>query len=228
MGLSVVIPVGPRPDHARYLDECLESVAKQSRRPDDVVLVDDMHGLPLKASAYPALRGIPTRIWRSPWRLGVAHAFNFGVALASNYAVFMLGADDTLDHRCLERAEREYLRNREEDHYYFVGVRYMDTGEQQTVPCGAALVTKGLWRRTGGFAPETASGASDAAFISMLMVNGRNLGVDLKPVADGHPLYNYRRSETSDSAERASWQGVILATRDLLTSQFKAPEWGRK
>src|SRR6266702_3237139 len=104
--------------------------------------------------------------------------------------------------------------------YYYVGVRYIDTGETQTVPCHAAMVTRTLWRRTGGFPIQSSSGAPDAALLSIIMGNYPRAGRHW-PVADGVPLYNYRRHPDSDTAGKASWQGVILETRHLVTLEWQ-------
>lgn len=160
------------------------------------------------------------RVWRSPWRLGVACAFNFGVALARGDLVFLLGSDDELEPDCLERCVREWEKGKGRDAYYWVSVLYTDGREYpvQDLPCNAAMVTKGLWRQTGGFPVETASGAPDAALISILMAHRPEL---LVPVARGRPLYRYRAHGETDTAGRGPWQGIILATRDLLTATWR-------
>jgi hypothetical protein len=100
-----------------------------------------------------------------------------------------------------------------------VGVRYSDTGETQELACNAAMVTKSLWRRTGGFPIQSASGAPDAALLSIIIGNYPRAGRHW-PVADGKPLYNYRRHVEADTASKASWQRVILETRDLVTREW--------
>jgi len=229
--ISVVIPVGPEPHHEQYLEECLASLRTQTKQPDEILLVDDKHFDPRALDTYRVSQGRdgvyridsgPFRgcdIWHSPWYLGVAHAFNFGVALAENECVFLLGADDRLFPECLEMCELIYEQNGQKSGYYYVGVEYSD-GRLQSLPCSAAMVTKSLWKETRGFPTEVASGASDAAFISMLL--GAKQEHLLVPVIPDKPLYWYRSHEQSDTAQRGPWQGVILATRDLVTERFKA------
>lgn len=213
--ISVAIPVGPKPSHRRWLGECIDSVRHQTMPTDDILLIDDMAGLK-------PLDGV--RIWRAPWLLGVPGAFNAGVSLAHNQCVYMLGSDDWMEPQCLEECWRAYEANRRRDAYYYTGIRYTDgrADPVQTVPCNCAMVTKGLWRQTGGFPPETGTGACDAALISHLW--GSDL---LVPVADGRPLLNYRVHPETDTAGRAAWQGVILASRDILTRNWTEPQWGR-
>lgn len=227
--ITVAIPVGPEPHHQTWLNECLDSVWNQTSldvyQQVEILLIDDMADLDSDwAFRYAA------KVWRSPWRLGVAAAMNFGIALASHNLVFMLGADDTLHPECLARCLDAYDKVPEEDRdqtYFFVGVKYLDGREEdeQFIPCGAAMVSKALWRQSGGFPLESSSGAPDAALISTMMVHekaGRIVGV-----GEGMTLYNYRPHPNSDSAGRQAWQGVILATRDLVTKTWKPPEWGR-
>src|SRR5262245_63733783 len=89
MPITIAIPVGPNASNRRWLGECLASIAEQTVTPNEILLIDD--GANLDPFDYPALR-----VERTPWRLGVAGAFNAGVALAKNDLVLMLGSDDRL------------------------------------------------------------------------------------------------------------------------------------
>lgn len=221
--VSVVIPVGPFLANKRWLREAIDSVVNQTYPVDELLVIDDMARL--TAEEVITENNI-THIWQSPWRLGVAHAFNFGVALAMNELVFMLGSDDWLEPDCIEKCVREYDRAEyPENSYFFVGVRYSDDREdkEQFTPCAAAMVTKSLWKHTGGLPIEASTGASDSAFCSIFWSKSeicRFVGV-----AEGKSLYNYRVHDESDTAKVASWQGIILETRNLVTSQWNPPFW---
>lgn len=226
MQVSVVIPIGPSAANSRWLDQAVLSVSEQTwaKRADggvDLVLVDDM------ANLIPSMipQGFPYRIWKAPWYLGVAHAFNIGVAVAPSDLVFMLGSDDWLELDCIEACVDEFKRQRDTTAYYYVGVRYSDTGETQDLACHAAMVTKALWRRTGGFPIQSASGAPDAALLSILIGNYPRAGRFWK-VSNGRPLYNYRRHSETDTASKGSWQGVILETRHLVTLEWQPKDGG--
>lgn len=227
MNITVAIPVGPMPHHAEWLDECLASVRAQTRRPDEILLIDDMHDIDRRYYAA------DTRVWRAPWRLGVPAAFNAGVALARNNCVFMLGADDTLEPECLELCAREWEiveRSGEADPdlcWYYVAVRYMG-GEQpdQFLPCNSAMVTRTLWRATGGFPAESSVGSCDSMLISMFW--NRPSVIRFAGVAAGKILCNYRVGNATESGSKSSeWQGPVFAVRDLLTRGWSAPAWGR-
>lgn len=222
MSISVVIPVGPLPSHKKYLDECVESVLNQTVKPECIVFVDDMANLLIEK--YES--SIPVKVWNAPWRLGVASAFNIGVMVSPTECSFMLGADDTLEPDCIERCVDAYQRSKQRDSTYFwTGVRYMDGSGDQYLPCHAAMVTKSLWRRCGGFPPETSVGAPDAALISIFMVHKDSGSYDC--VDHTKPLYNYRRHQDTDTAGRGLWQGAILDSRNILAQTWKSPNWCR-
>ena len=222
-GITVAIPVGPYPANQRWLPSCLESIQQQTRQPDEVLLVCDMAGLPQGMNHQ---QSYPIRTWCSPWRLGVAHAFNFGVALAEFDLIFLMGSDDKLLPQCLEFCLRSYEKSQKPDETYFaVPIKYSDGREDQYAPCNAAMVSKALWKRCGGFPVESSSGAPDAALISIFM---KHPEAGRFEIVDGNrPLYWYRVHEETDTAQRYSWQGVILSTRDILTQQWKAPIWNQ-
>ena len=95
--ITVVIPVGPHPANIAWLGEALESIALQSVWPEEILLIQDRETLEI----FEPTSGPPVRIWKAPWRLGVAHAFNFGVALANTQLILMMGSDDRLLPDCL-------------------------------------------------------------------------------------------------------------------------------
>jgi len=238
-GITVAIPVGPRSTDQQWLGECLQSVHAQTRKADEILLVDDMAGLSLDG-AFPLSDGswkvesgplAPCRIWRTPWRSGVAAVMNFGVALAKNNLVLMLCADDLLHPECLGyclNAYDNYDPNIRDKTFFFLGVQYLDgrVNDQQFEPCGAAMVTKKFWKICGGFPPEGALGAPDAALLSILIGNpgiGNMVGV-----CRGKLLYYCRPHNDSDTAAKGpNWQGAIMSTRNYLTQEWKPPEWGR-
>lgn len=220
--ITVLIPVGPNLSNRRWLDECIASVQAQTVSVNEILLVDDS-GDPLRHLDR-EYTDYNINVWKSPWNLGVAHAFNCGVGVAKNKLVFMLGSDDTLEPSCVQECVEAHAHVQQDDlAYYYVGVRYMDNGEEQTLPCNAAMITKPLWRMLGGFPVASASGAPDAALVSIMLRHYPNAG-RLRPVRDGKTLYNYRRHGESDTASKGPWQGVILQTRDLVTAQWVAQE----
>lgn len=215
------MPVGPKPSHQLYLRECLESLVEQTVKPHTVVIIDDMANV----DKFNLPVGLNYRIWESPWRLGVPNAFNFGVAVSPTEFTIMLGADDTLEPTCVEECEQCYKLSEYPGQTYFgLGVRYMDTQEEQYLACNAAMVTKQLWRETGGFAPESAVGACDTMLLSCILAHKL---CRIQMVNENKPLYNYRRHNETDTAGRAAWQHVVWDTRDILTREWTKPSWGR-
>lgn len=218
MSVTVTIPVGPFDTNKKWLLECLDSVAGQTVKADQILIIDDMANLDSEDKAFAGID-----IWKSPWRLGIPAVFNVGVALARNDLVIMLGSDDKLEPAAIERLLNTYESKGKADGYYFFTIVYSDDGVIQDVPNNCAAVTKGLWRLTGGFPPEAGVGACDSIFISMMLKHNVK---KLFPVDSGNPLYWYRRHWESDTGARpVGYQQAIHTVRDVFTTTWKKPTW---
>jgi glycosyltransferase involved in cell wall biosynthesis len=225
----VVVPVGPESHHAAYIDVCLRSIDEQDWPYTVVVLVDDMHG-----SIWAAQPEVPFITYEPPWRLGVAGAFNAGVAVAlgtpwrmHDWATpdlaLMLGADDWLEPGALSALAATYENNLGADGFYWFAIRYVGDereDKEQGLPCNFAAVTRDFWRETGGFSPEMGAGQMDAALVSALLVHKSE---SLIRVPDG-PWCNIRVH--SDQQGRQVPPGLI-EIRDWVTRTYKATNWGR-
>lgn len=240
--ISVVIPVGPYPANKQWLQECLESAI--AARPSEIVIIDDgarLHDLdvdwldtwhyraigdPYQCDAYLDV-GVDISVWPMLWHTGISHAFNYGVMAARYECVFMLGSDDTLEPTCLEKCYEAYLKRDKQDGYYSVPIKYMDTGEVQTAPCNAAMVTKGFMRLSGGFPIETAIGIGDSTLLSICLAHNLPVywvGEDVKE--PDVPLYNYRRHPDIHTY-KINW-GIADQIRSHLTetwSKEAIQEW---
>lgn len=221
--ISVTIPVGPYPANKQWLREALDSCKQQTMQPEEVLLIDDGAGLSYNECA--AI--VKCDIWHAPWRMGISHSFNVGVAIAVTNCVFMLGSDDTLEPTCLERCWESYQHRNQVDGYYSVPIRYMDTQEVQTAPCNAAMVTKGFWRKTGGFPIETSMGMGDHTLLSICIAHKLPVywvGEDTNQ--PDVPLYNYRRHPDIHTFKMGRWFGVQTQIEEILTRDWQPPEWG--
>lgn len=218
--VSVVMPVGPRDGHRKWLGEALKSCATQSLPPEEVILVIDEAADEIEYSPAIALK---IREWVAPWPLGAANAWNQGVGLARTSHVFFLASDDTLEPNCLRNCMGELKEAKDSDStIIWVGVRYMDTGKTQALPCGAMMVPKVLWERIGGYPLECVFGAPDHVLFSCLLKNGASHGIELRGVKA--PLYNYRDHPDTDKYHLAKWHGVMAQVRDRLTADWE-PKW---
>jgi glycosyltransferase involved in cell wall biosynthesis len=105
--ISVVIPC---PNYGRYLEEAFDSVLRQTRRADEIVIIDDgsdddtpdvIARLRLRRPDLIAVRRTPAR--------GTCITKNDGVRLSSGDLILALDADDRLSDRYLELTERAML-----------------------------------------------------------------------------------------------------------------------
>ena len=227
--ISVVVPIGPNPVYRQYIHDCLKSISEQTSKPTEVVIVDDQAHLTheeLKSFMFILSNGgIHLVHYKTPWLSGVAHAFNFGVALAHNELVFMLGSDDTLRPWCLMDCMNTYNKINDPKGYYYVDVQYSDTGETQNLACHAAMVTKHLWQLNGGFPVESALGAPDTILIS-IMLGAKGKAGHLHRVESDQPPYLYRRHNLTDTASRGSrYHGPLIDVRNTLTATWQPPTW---
>jgi len=101
--LSVIIPTRHRP---ALLSRALASVAAQSRRPDEVILVDDGDS-PLEAAP-----GAGVRVVRQEGPHGAARARNLGASVAGGTFLAFLDDDDTWHPAYLAEAEHLALTGR--------------------------------------------------------------------------------------------------------------------
>lgn len=238
-GISIVVPVGPNPAYLEYLPECLESIADQMHHPSDqIILIDDMAHLkkqPAKTRMEYNFHGV--REWarytsnntsfnveyiENPWLLGCAASWNIGVVKAANEWCILMGSDDKLMSGCLD-ACREVISNQPDPFGYYNLTIQLDNGEKHDVFNNAAMVSKSLWRATGGFPISAAVGAPDALLISMMMVH---MPHHLLQLRQGVPLYWVRQHEHQDTRKQGGffWSEVI-SIRDKETQRFTMPEW---
>lgn len=227
MEITVVVPVGPHPGNKRYLPECLNSIINQTAEVQEVLIINDQANL-VETEVIPGILLAKTRIWPTPWLSGVAHAFNFGVALAAHELVFMLGSDDRLEPWCIADCRRAYESTKRDNLvYYAVDVAYSD-GRSQSLPCHAAMVTKSLFRLNGGFPVESAVGAPDTMLLSIMLGNSPRAG-RIHRVVSTQPPYWYRVHDETDTARRgAKYAGVMRSIRDILTKTWEPATWTQR
>jgi glycosyltransferase involved in cell wall biosynthesis len=231
-GISIIVPVGPAPEYRQYLMSCLKSIVEQMESSDEIVLVDDMAHLPIELDAKGRMEpllmaSIPVRhvYERNKWLLGCSASWNVGVALASNEWCILMGSDDELLPECLESCRRVIENSHDPLGYYNLTCQ-IDTGEVVTAHNNAALVSKTLWRHTGGFPVAASAGAPDACLISMLLGNEPE---HLQQVREGYPLYWVRTHEAQNTRLMAGpYSDVVIQIRNVETARFKPdPEWAR-
>lgn len=232
--VGVVIPVGPREHHARYLAEAMASIESQTRPPDHVEIVDDMHGFAVAGDALGVdltervlFSSLTAELYRPPWHLGVAGAFNHGVARAFDHGcdiAIMLGADDKLEAGLIERLVQKFESERKRDGFYWFEVQY-ENGEQQRLPCNAAAVTPGFMRATGGLPIEASLGGMDAALISAMLVHDPESLIHVPGQFNSRVWV--RQHAEQEGARLNKYGDAIVQVRNVFTATFERPQWGR-
>lgn len=220
--ITIAIPVGPNPVYSLYIQECIDSLKDQSVPFSEVLFIDDMAGIKDWELDF---GNLPVRIYENPWLCGCAHSFNFGVSLAENDLVMLMGSDDIAKKWLYEDLIRAWEKHRDIRGYYHCDVEY-DNGEKQSCACNAAMVHKELWKQTGGFPIESSVGAPDTMLISILMAYGEAAGNMYRVESDEPPVL-YRRHSESVSSKSTPLYRPIFDIRNHLTGSWVSPEWGR-
>lgn len=229
--ITVFIPVGPYEHNRRWLLDALNSVRLQTSQPAELIVVDDCAGVKKMVVEWAERFEVdfPVMVYETLWNVGVVDAFNFAVSLAANECILNCGSDDMLEPFTVRACQDVYKG----PGYYWCGVRYVnEDGSRhekgdQWLPSGAAMVTKTMWRRHGGLAPELAVGNSDWCFIAMLNEHPE-LGPQIKVEAPS-PTHLFRLHDNNDQTYRTDrgWGEVVWRARAAYMATWKPPVWGR-
>lgn len=216
--ITVAIPVGPMPHHREHLEELLESIERQTELPSEILIIND--GGP---SVLTDLVFRPTLLIKQfdmPWNCGCVAAWNCAVGLARNEHVLLCGADDMLFPKCIESLWDVWLRCQDLYGYYYLGVRYSEREKDQNTPCNAAMVTKTLWRHTGGFPTQAAVGAPDHIFQNMMLIAMRENRTKMKNIrVSDDVLYWYRVGSQTETTKNI-WP-AIEAVKDWTGANWR-------
>lgn len=215
----------PAYNAARFLPLCLDAIARQTRPPDEVLVIDDGSS---DESAAVAAR-YPVRVVRHPKNLGLAAARNTGFREASHSLVAALDADCVADPHWLERL----LRHLGDEDVALVGGRLEETvldtladrwrRKHMTQAWGDALMRdprhifgnntllrKSVWQAVGGY---------DERF----RTNGEDLEMSQKVRrAGGHTVYDpsalayHRRADNVRSILDTQWRWWRFGSRAYL------------
>lgn len=181
--------------------------------PDEVIIIND-------GGEDLVVRRNGVLVYSNPCNLGVVASLNIGVARAANNLVLLGCADDRLLPNCIEQCWKAWQRYQEPLAYYYLGVEYSD-GRVQNTACGAAMVTKQLWKYTGGFPAQAAVGAADHIFLSCLIAGSRDgySKAQILRVSD-ELTYWYRVHDKTETSTANIWP-AIDAVRDRLTAEWR-------
>lgn len=208
--ITVVIPVGPKPSHKRWLGEALQSVREQTVPADEILIVDD-------AGLQPDETGPDVRVWRPPWVLGLVHGVNMGVGLAMHELIIFLASDDRLQPWAIADCLQAYAKQPDELGYYYMDVEY-STGESQDSISGPSMVTRALWRHTGGYPPEASVGCGDYIFVNAMTVLHGRAGRFIHVESEKPPYWHRVHPERAKEIQNVRFSAAIGPVRDAIAA----------
>lgn len=207
--IAIVVPVGPYHRHREFFPEFVRSVEEQTVQPAEVIIVDDGSGCLEGTEIFnpPSVGTCRTKVVRNRWRLGVPASMNVGVGSTTYDLVIMACADDRLMPRCVELCWEAWERYKDPMGYYFFGLRYSD-GYEQNTPCGAAMVTQELWRKSGGFPPESAVGAADHIYLHGMLLASKSGKLPVKFLRVSDDIVYWYRSDSNGATSSNIWPAI--------------------
>jgi glycosyl transferase family 2 len=218
-GISIVIPVGPQPEYMDYLGDCIDSIEDQISKNDEIIIINDMAEI---NPHFIGLTGDQSIVYNNDWLLGCADSWNRGIALAKNEWCIMMGSDDKLLPGCLDICRAMIQRDDCDPLGYYGLTIETSEGEVSDLLNNAALVSKSLWQKTGGFPPTASVGAPDALLISIMI---RNLPQHLHQLNKGEPLYWVRSHPNQETGRTGIFWPEIIRIRDVETGRWEEPTW---
>lgn len=103
MKISVIVPSYNQKQE--YLDRTLNSIINQTRKPDEILIVDD-GSVPAVGFSLPDTKNVPIKTIRNKKNMGVGYTRQKGVEEASGDYICFLSSDDVWDERYLEVMEK--------------------------------------------------------------------------------------------------------------------------
>jgi len=229
--ITVAFPVGPKEVHKQYLQECLESIRAQTKKPYEVIIVDDAANLDEELDTFYELAEEGTLIHKFPWHFGICAGFNACVSLSETSWVYLMAADDKLMPDALEKAERALLRHKQQLGWYFPAMLYdnpdLPGGRVITSwPTLVGVVHKDLWLKTGGVPVVSEMTAPDHVLKQLLeqKVPGFKYFTIDAPGEYSYYARFHKGSHTETSGRWGPYLDMLHITEKVLEF-WEPPEW---
>ncbi len=142
-------------NHAKFVSEAIASVARQSRLPDELVIIDDGSTDGSVEIIQRAIADFPCRVvFRSRENRGAATTFNEAIEAATGELIFPLNSDDYFAHDRIDTVVA-HLRERQFDWGYGGLIYILANGESATDAQNTRAVTLRAVENSVHMAPTT-------------------------------------------------------------------------
>jgi glycosyltransferase involved in cell wall biosynthesis len=237
--VTILIPVGPQPAYLQWLPEAIESVMQQTQLPSEILLISDGADISLEfirgiVSKYAhaiemfndrftlcplnAHQMMVFRLWKTPWNIGFAQAFNCGVGLAEFNNIVYLASDDRLMPTAIEDCLQTWHDNNEKDAWY--ALSYQVGSDVYTIPNNAAMITRALWGWLKGYPPSAFAGP-DALALSRLMITAPDRIIKVKEKKANYWVREHPYQDTKRQFSFFAASGIMEVIRDMETRRFE-------
>ena len=198
--ISIIVPCY---NQAQYLDECLESVSKQTFQNWECIIVDDGSPDNTEEIALQWAKKDHRFQYFKKENGGVSLARNFGIDKSSGEWILPLDGDDRIGNQYLELASREFKNNHDiiyckasffgniNVNFNLKKFSYNDFLLQNLIFC-SAFYKKEAWLKTKGYDPKLIYGYEDWEFWINLLKNS-----DKKIICLDYLGFYYRRKDSS-------------------------------
>ena len=205
--VSVIIPCF---NYGRYLDECVDSVLKQTYKNIEVIIVDDCSTdkETIRKVKEQEAKDNRVKIFLQQKNKGLSASRNVGFSNASGVYCFPLDADDYISPDAIELHMRDMSNGLGDYIYGNCMVVYDDSSKKphlwnyefsvdgllkDSINQCASLIKKEHWEQVGGYNESLLNGREDWHFWLKMISNGY-FGYRTQ---SKHPLFYYRRKADS-------------------------------
>jgi len=232
--ITVAFPVGYKPEYKLYLPECLESIRQQTKKPYELIIVDDAAHLDRDDSMFDVGAEHGTMIYKFPWYFGLCAGTNTCMSLARTQWVYIMSCDDKfLVDDALEQTETEILKHKQELAWYFPYMIYdkpilkdTELGYLVKWPTMVGVMPREHFLRSGGLHPVSEFTAPD--HVLKTLFETKLAPYKYYPIGNPEqPTYYARFHKASHTETAGKWGPYLDMTHiaEKVVQFWEPPQW---